>query len=515
MTDFLLRSTSSSDRVNSATYNTGDRVVIARADAQTNFAVMRRYVYECTAGGGGAVAGTVPVYPTTPGGTVVDGAITWTCREPTTWANAARYADYIANNKMAAGDRLLVSQSHVESLAENVSIIFPGTSLAPCSFLCVDDSIGGSSPTTLATGASIATTGVTTLLIRGAILGYGITLSCGTGAAGTNFSINTTAVIQRWISCDFISPSTAGMQFRINYSGGGWNAGQVILESCRFKVMSTGSRILLCGIVRMNDISFISGGSTPSSLFGLVPSAPLDLYVENADFSMLTSGVHIVAGGSYLGIRMVFRNMRMPSGWSGSLTSSAITTVATYVEAYNIDGGDTNYTIRTADYSGTLINETTVVLTGGASDGVTPLSWKIATTANCTFNGVRFCSPEIHRRVTTVGSPITVSVEILHDSTTNLKDDEVWLDVKYLGSLNSTLGVTAKDDKVNLLTTYSGATGDQATSTATWTTTGLTNPNTQVLSVTFTPQEIGYIIARVYVGKASYTIYVDPKLTVV
>jgi hypothetical protein len=36
--------------------------------------------YECTAGGGGASAGAEPAWPTTLGNTVVDGALTWTCR---------------------------------------------------------------------------------------------------------------------------------------------------------------------------------------------------------------------------------------------------------------------------------------------------------------------------------------------------------------------------------------------------------------------------------------------------
>jgi hypothetical protein len=43
--------------------------------------VANGFRYECTAaGGGGASAGAEPVWPTAIGGTVVDGALTWTCR---------------------------------------------------------------------------------------------------------------------------------------------------------------------------------------------------------------------------------------------------------------------------------------------------------------------------------------------------------------------------------------------------------------------------------------------------
>ncbi len=52
---------------------------------------------------------------------------------------------------------------------------------------------------------------------------------------------------------------------------------------------------------------------------------------------------------------------------------------------------------------------------------------------------------------------------------------------------------------------------DQTAGSATWTTTGLTNPNKQRLVVTFTPQKKGWMIGRVYLAKGSKTIYVDPK----
>jgi hypothetical protein len=49
---------------------------------------------------------------------------------------------------------------------------------------------------------------------------------------------------------------------------------------------------------------------------------------------------------------------------------------------------------------------------------------------------------------------------------------------------------------------------------STWATTGMSNPNKQKLSVQITPQEKGYILARVLVYKAAYTLYVCPKLLV-
>jgi hypothetical protein len=284
-------------------------------------------------------------------------------------------------------------------------------------------------------------------------------------------------------------------------------------DSCRFKTGNVQTRLLLGGFVRMTDVSFISGSSTPIGWITSLSGSPIDAVIENGDFSALSTGaMNLVLGGATGNMtgQVIFRNIRMPSSWSGGLASASFTSLGFRAEMHNVDSGDTNYTIKTAEYAGSLSQETGIVRTGGASDGVTTLAWKMTTTGNCTFHGARFMSPEIHRRVTAIGSPITLTVEILHDSTTNLKDDEVWLDVKYLGDSGFPTGLTQRDVKTDLL-----ATGvDQAASGATWTTTGLTNPNKQKLEVTFTPQEAGYIIAKVCMGKAGYSIYVDPKIGV-
>jgi len=110
----------------------------------------------------------------------------------------------------------------------------------------------------------------------------------------------------------------------------------------------------------------------------------------------------------------------------------------------------------------------------------------------------------------TVGSAITATIEIVHDSVTNITDQQIWMEVQYLGTSGTPLALFVDDAAADYIT----AAADQADSSASWTTTGLTNPNTQKLVVTFTPQEIGIIRCRVVLAKPSYTIYVDPLLTV-
>jgi hypothetical protein len=160
-------------------------------------------------------------------------------------------------------------------------------------------------------------------------------------------------------------------------------------------------------------------------------------------------------------------------------------------------------------YEGDVYSETTIVRTGGASNGTTPLSHKLVSSAARKFTAPLY-GPDLVIWNAAVGSAKTATVEIVHDSVTNLTDAEVWLEVEYLGTSGFPMSLFASDRKADILATAA----DQTDSSEAWTTTGLTNPNTQKLSVTFTPQEIGVVRARVVLAKASATVYVDPLITV-
>ena len=88
---------------------------------------------------------------------------------------------------------------------------------------------------------------------------------------------------------------------------------------------------------------------------------------------------------------------------------------------------------------------------------------------------------------------------------------EIWVEVEYRDTSGSRRSVEITDHRATLLTTAA----DQTTSSATWTTTGLTNPNKQKLAVTFTPQVAGYSVARIVLAKPSKTVYVDTDSGVV
>jgi hypothetical protein len=177
---------------------------------------------------------------------------------------------------------------------------------------------------------------------------------------------------------------------------------------------------------------------------------------------------------------------------------------------YNCDSGATNYRLWIETFAGSIKSETTLVKTGGASDGTTALSWKLTTTANANEYVAPLITDDMAIWIDNTGSTKTISVDILHDSATALTDAEVWLEIDYLGSSAQPLGTPASDKRATVLTTAA----NQASSSASWVTTGLANPNMQKLEVTFTPNMKGFVYARVCLAKPSYTIYVDPKPTI-
>lgn len=174
------------------------------------------------------------------------------------------------------------------------------------------------------------------------------------------------------------------------------------------------------------------------------------------------------------------------------------------MEIINCDSGAVNYRNEIYDYAGTLTTETTIVLTGGASDGTTPISWKVITTANAKFDKPFECFPIILWNDTT-GASKTLTIQGIWGGGAVPNDDEIWVEVEYLGASGNPGSSFVSDAKATVLTTGAG----QDAGSGTWG--GSTTKF--ALAVTFTPQMKGPIVARVKCAKASSTFYIDPRAT--
>lgn len=406
----------------------------------------------------------------------------------------------------SAGDVIYISQAHAES-SSGAAMAWAGTLASPVKILCGND--GAAPPTALAATASITITGSGFTGWSGSTYAYGLPIIF-TSASSISMDFNsTTGHFEIFDTCKFRAGTGAGSVFTFGVSAAA-GASYTALKNCGFKMGNAGQRIGVSRELVIEGGAWESGGTSPTGIFTLGYANRMSyLTVSGYDFSNCATGVNLVQTIADGGGRAVFRDCKLPASWSGALVASGGTTVGSRVDMINCDAGDTNYRRWVEDYAGTIKSETTVVKTSGASDGTTPLSWKMVTVANAEYPVIHLLSPEMLLWNETTGSSVTVTVDVVTDNVT-LKDDECWLEVMYLGTSGFPLGSWITDCKADVLATAA----DQTTSTATWTTTGLTTPVKQKLSVTFTPQEKGQILARVAVAKASTTVYADQWPTV-
>lgn len=523
MADFYLKSGAGAvERANDAVKALGDKIVIARGDTTANYLVVRKWVLECTTAG--TTGAAVPAWPAAPvaGDTLADGTATWTFRKPgfstgttASWAFSAIYMDYVAL-AMAAGDRLYVSNNHAESIAAVSTSGLSGTLPLPSQVVCGTDT--AAPPTAVATTGTVTTTGANNITVHGSGYVYGLTFNGGSGAVNASVSLNpyvTTAnAKQIYKQCSFKVVGTGtGAKIFVNGSAGAnnntnvteWHNCSVSFASAAHQIKNFGTFVWDGGSVLAGSTALTSsifGGSVGVGRYSGSKISAVDLTEMGAACSLFGAGV----GPNY----GVIRNCKLPAAWTGELTSGTLAVGERY-EMHNCDNADTNYRLWVEDYYGSIKSETAIVKTSGASDGTTALAWKMTTSANSSYPSGALASGEIHSEwIEAVGAAKTITVEIIHDSLTALNNDEVWLEIMHLGTAGFPLGVHAHNSKADVL----AAAAAQPASTVAWTTTGLTNPNKQKLSVTFTPQEKGVVVLVVKLAKASYTVYVDPLATI-
>lgn len=407
---------------------------------------------------------------------------------------------------------IYVSQSHTESYTSTISY---ANSAVIYTVLCVSDA--SMPPTTLTTGATIgSTTGITWSSTNGtSIYMNGMSFFAGSGVTIGNLALNGTASMLLE-NCVFSLLNTSGTA-RIIFGGtAASNLKQTRLVNCGFKVLAPTNSIVGNGTVYIQGGYFVTGTVTPTNyIFSSSSGAGLSghLNINGFDLSNLAPSLTIfgISTGT-VGALSTIRNSRLPSSWTGGLLFGITTTTGTGVRHYmhNCDSIDTNYREWLEVYEGAIKSETTLVASGGASNGTTPISLKLASNISTVYPATALITDDIAIWNETIGSPLTVSLDILTDSATSLNNNEIWMDVSCVTTLDSTLGSVT----TNRCDVPFGTPVAHATSSSTWTTTGMSTPNIQKLSVTVTPTQKGVITARVYLAKPSTTVYVDPKLTV-
>lgn len=562
MADYYANSANAAEWAASAAKNLGDRVVCTIAYGT---AAAKKYVYECTVAG--TTGGTQPTWPTTPGNTVADNDITWTCRECTTQANASRYAHYLINNRLAAGDRLFVKNTHSE-LISTLTILSPGSMAAPIQVLSHSDA--AEPPTTLAAGAVIGSTGSSRLTYYGgSTYSYGIEWSnavggsfgyyglLGANAASTVFVVENGSIRQNnndsvlYIGNDAAHYPPYGTLVRLINSTLKLRGSGIVMVDSRFEMFG-------------GSLAYDGGTNLPSTL--ITPSgrsANLILF-DGVDLSLMGSGKNLIGGASDGPCRAIFRNCKL--GASVTKVSGTIPNAGSAeIEFVNCSDGDTNYEYDRYLFGGSVVEETTVRRNGGASDGTTPISDKYVT-----LSSVSLVTPFIGNWMQawneSTGASKTLTIHYLHGGATALDNDDIWPEVMALTTSGFPLASLASGRKADVLASASAWAADTAADwddgVAAWAastaysvgdirrkmtgdgsvfictvagTSGGSEPSwpandgdtvvdggtltwrkmrREKISVGFTPQEKGPVRARVCVAAASLTVWVCPKFEI-
>lgn len=437
------------------------------------------------------------------------------------WANAHTNLT-AAITASTAGDTFYVAHDHNETGAANttVTLQFKGSSgnqvpVVTDKIYCVNRA--GSVPPVaadLTTGAMVSSNGTGRLNVYGSFYAYGIKWTCGSGATGgAFFEVCVSGDTQIHEKCTFVWGSTAGTLGR-------FGSGRSILRliNCNGTFNGTGDCFSLQGqeviIDGPSNTPFIT--SFPSgygvAVFGGGSTDDIRKpIIRNCDLSNVPSGGFVALGNTNSGPGLFsFINCKLPGVGGGSLygytggTSLIISARARFLGCNSASGTVTRNEIWW--FQCALTTETTIVRTGGASDGLSNYSWKLTPQNSSNSRDEAFETFEGVLWNAAVGSPKTLTIHLVTDNIT-LNNDECWLEVDYLGTSGTPLATRISSEPANRLTAASAI----PTDTAAWTTTGLTTPVKQQLQLTFTPQLAGPIRWRIRYARSTGTVYVCPK----
>lgn len=425
------------------------------------------------------------------------------------WANA--YLTLAAAFTAAsAGDTIFVSEDHAESQAGTITMTSAGTAAAPVTVLCVNHS--GSVPPVsadLRTTATVTTTGSgQPIILQGSnsrTVIEGVTFSAGVGGNAIVSMCGSSSMNVKLKNCALRLGASVSSSGNISFGNAGALGCFVELENTTVQFTSTGQNIRIgCDFIWKDTPSAVTGATIPTGLIRQVSACGAKIDLRGVDLSALGSGKTIIeaTAGPPTANAITLTDCKIDA--AVTVAATPIAPGASHIDLLRVAGDGTNYRHASYRYSGTLTEETTIVRTGGASNGTTPISWKIVTTANVAWS-FPFESLPIAIWNDTTGSSVTATVEGIWGGGSVPNNDDIWIEAEYLGSSSSPQGSFVNDTKADSLASNAGHTS----SSETW---GGSTTKFK-MAVSFTPQQKGWILVRVKAAKASSTFYVDPKIT--
>lgn len=435
-----------------------------------------------------------------------------------TWAKAATSLQTALTAASSGSDRVIIQYNGVPAGDAEVAADTTYTAAADVTIIASTNS-GTSTVTPTAMGDAnwIGSSGATSyaVSISGAfaVTAFGLTLRV-EGTTNKNILLHATqdGGVRLLTDCLLWLGTTQSSSFvaLVPTTATGGHNSYTKLVGCVFRFDATTTGIAVGGgcKIELYGCSLHASSAAASPLFEPIQGSG-NIWSEGCDWS--SAGTSIVASSNGNGVReFTFVNCKLPASFAMLATQTPSDLSANHVLAYDCDSGDVHYAFGHYNALGSCVAYTSIYANDGPTyDGATEFSWRIDTSGSATFN-----EPYVSPWISTYHSgtsAITPRLEILRDdSATAFDDDEVWGEFSYQGTTGYPLS-TIVNDRMALAGTPAAQSSGMGTGS--WTGEGGTawsgkiNPGS-----TITPAEIGELKARVCVGLASATVYVDPQI---
>lgn len=428
----------------------------------------------------------------------------------TSWTNAYLTFAQAVTAATGSGDIILVHYTHQDQTAADTTYTF-GNNVSVISV----NKDSSDAPTAMGTGGWIGHDSSNRLVaLAGAyrVFVYGVTFRVSGSTAdqlrvdcsdGSNFEFE---------SCYFWQGNTAsqtGMRF------GGTNNAYIRFVNTTFRFGATGQNIAFrSGRTEFEGCTISSAGSAPTTLIddthagsGESDSGP-DVMFLGCDLSHITGTLVGSMNNQTRGFAFV--QCKLGANVTILATQSPANKSSGYARVHDCSSADTHGLFGYYDAFGSLVSDTGIYFTSGAAGQ----SWKIVTTANCSFY-TPFVSPFVDLYHTGTSS-ITPYFEVLRDAVGRpgpvdaYQNDEIWGEF-FVKTTSGSTQSTEYSDRMALL----GTPANQASGAGigSWTGEDQYAWSGKVDSGSaLTPAESGHIRGRVAVGEPSITVYVDPQI---
>jgi len=262
-------------------------------------------------------------------------------------------------------------------------------------------------------------------------------------------------------------------------------------------------------VVIVNCTHVAAGATLSPQLFSFAPSinTPTLLRVIDSDLGTF-SGTNLIDVGNFAMGQIELVNVKLHATPAAALVTGTWPSNNGEIFLVNVDSGDTNNVFEYRNRLGTIVESTSVYLSGGAEFNAAGISWQITTTSACD-EYEPFTTPWLHGPFSGT-SEISPRLEFVHDSATDLTDRNCWGEFEYVSSSSFPIGTLATDRNAE---PFTGSAVDHTNSSETWTGTGgFSNENKQYVTKTFTPAENSLLRARLTVAATSKTLYLNPAI---